>query len=161
MGCTPYGITGGPESINDDNNKTVQDELEVMENPKVFPLEIETFEENIKLKDSNSLLLNTDSGYITKNKQMKIDYKEKGNGNSDSITNFYIFIDQPGKNYPSIEQDLAEILDLLFSSLEVPYDLKHFMENIESNQITLMDTKEVLAELTDNVNSIQIIIRPN
>lgn len=158
--CTPYGITGGPENRDSDDNGTTQEELEVMENPKTFSITIENFEENMQQKNSSALLSSTESGYITNNKLIGIDYKGEASDKNKPMSQLYILINQPGKTFDSIEKECMEILDMLFSSLEVSYDLDELLINIKNDKIILMDTEDVSVELTDNTQTIQMIIMP-
>lgn len=160
MACTPYGITGGPENLDSDDSDTTQEELEVMENPKIFSITIENFEKNMERKNSSSLLSGTESGYITKNKLIEIDYKGEASDKSEPMSQLYILINQSGKNFDSIEKESTEILDMLFSSLEVSYDLEEVLINIKNDKITLMETEDISLELTDNTQTIQMIITP-
>lgn len=158
--CSPYGINGEPEELHFDSNSSTPEELEALENMKTFSITIDNFEANMEIQNNKTLLNVTETGYITKDQLIQIDYKHDLDDKNEPLTYIYILINQSGESFPSIEKECIETLGMLFTSLEVSYDLNELVRNVKENKIAVMDTEDVMVELTDNVKTIQMVISP-
>ncbi|MBD8007615.1 hypothetical protein [Bacillus norwichensis] len=157
--CSPYGLTGGPDSDSDDSEPTPE-EIAAIENMKTFSLTIEQFEKNMQTQSNDAVLNETEMGYETKDHLIKIDYKDDSTDANDPLTYIYILIDQPSAKFTNIEKECIATLEMLFASLEVSYDVNQLVTSVKENKIEAMNTEDVMVELTNNSANIQMTISP-
>lgn len=157
--CSPYGLTGNPNS-NADEGKSTPEEIAAMEGMDTFPITLEEFEKNMQKQNNDAVLNVTEEGFITKDRSIQIDYK--GNlASNDPLTFIYILINKPSPEFSNVQKDFIKIIEMVFISLNVSYDLNELITSINENKIEIMSTDDVKVELTNYNENIQMIISPN
>lgn len=157
--CSPYGLTGDPNSDSNDSEATPE-EIAEMENMKTFSITLEQFEKNMQTQNNDVLLNETEIGYVTKDHLIQINYKSDSADKNEALTYIYILIDQPSAEFTNIEQECIATLEKLFTSLDVSYDVNELVTSVKENKIEAMDTEDVMVELTNNSTNIQMTISP-
>lgn len=159
IACSPYGLTGGPNSDSDDSEATPE-EIAEMENMKTFSITLDQFEKNMQTQNNDALLNEKEMGYVSKDHLIQIDYKSDSTDKNEPLSHIYISIDQPSAEFTNIEQECTTILEMLFTSLEVPYDVNELVASVKENKIEAMNTEDVMVELTNNSTNIQMTVIP-
>lgn len=157
--CSPYGLTGNPNPNSDDGESTPE-EIAKMEEMDTFSTTIEQFEKNMQVQNKDAVLTETETGYVTKDHLIQIDYKGDSARN-EPLTYMYILINQPGPEFSHVQKEFAEIIEMIFTSLNVSYDLNDLIKSIKENKPEIMNTEDVKVELTNYNENIQMIISPN
>ncbi|MCK1991751.1 hypothetical protein GW626_15480 [Peribacillus muralis] len=156
--CSPYGITGNPDPQDSSDTESTPEEIAAMENPKTFSITVEEFEKAIVNNDNQRLLIKTESGFNTKDKTIHLTYGSTEEKNY--LLDLYLFVDESKEDFQDIEDKFTAVLEIIFHSLEVSYDISELKANLKGNDSLGMDTDDVLIEITNNSTNIQLVIIP-
>lgn len=154
--CSPYGITGNPEDASD--TESTPEEITAMENPPTFSITVEEFEKEIVNNDNQRLLIKTESGFNTKDNKIQLTYDLTDE--KKKLADLFLFVEESKEDFPTIEKKFTAVLEVIFQSLDVSYDISELKANLKGNDFLGMDTDDVSVSITNNSTNIQLAIIP-
>ncbi len=137
----------------------MQEELDAMENVKVFEITVDEF--IVKLKDTNKFKVKTEE-LLSKDKLMTVEYACK----QEQLSHVYISIKTSFKNMDEDKEKVHDDLAPIFSALGEDYPKELVESSLEDTTFQILEIaplehlKVAITNNNEKDNNIQLIITP-